>query len=288
MTALAALALSPCLTLSPASDSIRAGDLSAALPQWSAIATDTPVVPAPIPGVQRVLRAPELRRLALRWKVPSDGERDLCFAIPVGAPDPVRLLAAMQRELPGARIEILEVSRQPAPDGEYHFPLAGLHSTPAGGYWNGFVVYGRQRRFALWARVRVLTNEDQVVAAEELKPGRVIEARQLRLESRQDSGPASPRTFITEFAAATGRVPRRTIAAGAPIRSEWLEAPKAIQRGETVEVEAVRGAARLKFEAVAQTSGAIGDIISIENPTSKRRFPARVEAKGRVVVKSIP
>ena len=40
-------------------------------------------------------------------------------------------------ELPAARIEILDFSRQPAPDGELVFPSAGLRQGPDGGYWSG-------------------------------------------------------------------------------------------------------------------------------------------------------
>jgi flagella basal body P-ring formation protein FlgA len=288
MTPLAAFAVSGCLALSPGADSIRARDLAAALPQWSAVEADSLILPAPIPGVRRVLRASELRRLALRWNVAAGVERDLCFAIPVAAPDPARILAAMQRQLPAARIEILETSRLPAPDGEYEFPLAGLHNSARGGYWNGFVAYGHQRRFAVWARVRVVVTLQRAVAAEDLRPGRVIEPGQLRLESQDSIPAASAGTFVADLSAATGRVPRRTIPAGTPLRPEWLEAPKEIQRGETVQVEAVRGAAHLKLEGVAQAAGAIGEIIPVENPSTRRRFPARVEAKGKVIVKGTP
>jgi flagella basal body P-ring formation protein FlgA len=62
-----------------------------------------------------------------------------------------------------------------------------------------------------------------------------------------------------------------------------LEPAKVVLRGETVRVEAVRGGARLELECVAEGSGAIGEIVQILNPVSQRRFPARVESKGRVV-----
>jgi len=285
MTPLYAFALSSCLALSPAADSIRARDLAAALPEWTTVEPDTPVVPAPIPGVQRVLHPAELRRLALRWNVAAGEERDLCFAIPVAAPDPARMLAAMRRRLPEARIEILETSRQPAPDGDFEFQLAGLHITSGGGYWNGYVGYGHQRRFAVWARVKVAVLSNRVVAAQDLKPGRPIEAGQLRLESQAAS--PSLGVFVADLAEAAGRIAKRPIPAGTTLRPEWLEAPKEIQRGDTVRVEVVQGEAHLKLEGVAQTSGAVGDTILIENPDSKRRFRARVEAKGQVVVKGI-
>ena len=81
-----------------------------------------------------------------------------------------------------------------------------------------------------------------------------------------------------------GKVSRRAIAAGAALRTEWLESAKVVLRGETVEVEAVHGGARLKLEGIAEASGAVGETIPIQNPVSKQRFPARVESKGKVIV----
>jgi flagella basal body P-ring formation protein FlgA len=122
-----------------------------------------------------------------------------------------------------------------------------------------------------------------VIAAGELKAGQPLDTAQLRVET-QEVVPSSA-AFVLNIADAAGRVARRTIAAGTAIRPEWLEAPKEILRGETVQVEVVRGGAHLRLEGVAQASGAIGETIVVENPTSKRRFPARVEGKGKVVVK---
>jgi flagella basal body P-ring formation protein FlgA len=49
-----------------------------------------------------------------------------------------------------------------------------------------------------------------------------------------------------------------------------------------VDVEA--GGVRLAMEAKAEGSGAAGDVISVRNPETRRRFQARVEARGRVSV----
>jgi flagella basal body P-ring formation protein FlgA len=282
MIPLAAFALSSCLTLAPATDYIHARDLAVVMPAWSTVDPGTDVLPAPIPGVQRVIHSDELRRLAARWNVEPRGVPnlpDICFAIPVAVPDPARMLAAMQRSLPTARIEILEASRQPAPEGEFEFPASGLHS----GLWTGSVSYGRSHRFSIWARVKVAITSVRVVAVRELKVGQPVEPDQLRVES-QDTAPSNA-PFVEAIADAAGRVPRRTIPAGTSIRPEWLEAPREIHRGDTVQVEVIQGAAHLLLEGIAQTAGAIGDTILIENPTSKRRFPARVAAKGRVLAR---
>src|SRR5207302_800522 len=128
-----------------------AGDLERALPQWSAVPADTPVAFAPEPGVQRVFRLAELRRLATQWHVPAGEEREFCVVRPAAPVSTERMLEAMRRQLPGARIELIEASRAAAPEGDVDFPLSGLHA----GYWQGGIRYGLNHRFALWARVKV-------------------------------------------------------------------------------------------------------------------------------------
>jgi hypothetical protein len=91
--------------------------------------------------VQRVFRLPELRRLAERWNLSPTPDREICVTRPVAALTADRLLAAMQKELPTAHIELLDFSRLPAPEGELLFPASGLRQAPAGGYWSGYVTY---------------------------------------------------------------------------------------------------------------------------------------------------
>ena len=282
MITLAAFALAGCLAVQAGSDHILAGDLAAAFPAWGGIAPTTSLALAPAPGVQRVLHLVELRVMAARWNVTPPPDKEICFTRPVTAPDPVRLLAAMQKQLPGARIEVLDFSRQPVPEGELEFPIGGLRQAPGGGYWNGYVTYAGNRRFVLWAKVKVLATAPRVIAVESLQPGHAVDAAQLRLEMRDEFPGAG--SFAASIEQAAGRVPRRAIAAGTPLRVEWLEAPKEVMRGDTVRVEVVMGGARLEFEAQAEASGAIGDTIAVLNPVSKKRFPARVDGKGKVSV----
>jgi flagella basal body P-ring formation protein FlgA len=188
----------------------------------------------------------------------------------------------MRRQLPQARIEILEFSRLPAPEGELEFPLSGLRPTPAGGFWSGFVRYSGSRRFLVWAKVKVRITAPRVIAAQDLKPGHALEAAQLRLEMR-DEFPAAG-GFAGSLEEAAGRVPRRFIPSGAALRTGWLEAPREIARGDAVRVEVRSGGARVELEARAEAAGSTGDTITVRNPVSNRRFPARVEGKGKVSV----
>ena len=288
MIALAALALSGCLAVGPARDRILAGDLAAGFPEWAAVPAETPLGLAPAPGAQRVFRVLELRRLAQRWSLATVPDREICVTRPVAVLTAARLLAAMrdaiqndaQTVLPAAHIELLDFSRQPAPEGTLVFPVSGLRQGLTGGYWSGYIAYGGSHRFTLWARVKVTAARARVVAAEDLKPGVALGSAQMQVETREEVPAAGLVSAIEEVA---GKVLRRPVARGTSLRAEWLEPAKVVLRGETVRVEAVRGGARLELECVAEGSGAIGDIVPILNPVSQRRFPARVESKGRVV-----
>jgi flagella basal body P-ring formation protein FlgA len=49
-------------------------------------------------------------------------------------------------------------------------------------------------------------------------------------------------------------------------------------------VDVFAGATHLELEGLAESSGSVGEFISIRNPESKKRFRARVEGRGRVSV----
>jgi len=279
MIPLAALAIGACLAVEAPRDQIVAADLARALPEWAAVPADTPVAIAPAPGVQRILRFAELRRLGARWGVTGDPSREVCFVRPVEPVTPERMLEAMRAQLPDAHIEIVEHSRMPAPAGPLEFPVGGLHS----GYWYGRVNYGAGHRFVVWARVRVTVSVKRIVASADLKPGEPIGRGQLRVESREEY--PSTRAWPVLIEEVDGRIPRRPIAAGTAIQKEWLDAPRLVQRGETVKVEVINGGAKLEAEGVAEAAGALGETITVRNPDSKRSFRARVEGPGKVSVK---
>jgi flagella basal body P-ring formation protein FlgA len=275
-------ALAGCLALGGDSDRVLARDLAPLFPALARVAGDTPLAPAPIPGAQRVFRAAELRRIAARLGVEPAPEEDICVERKTTPPDPARMLEAMRRGLPAARIEIQEFSRQPVPQGDMEFPLAGLRKTPAGGFWRGYVRYAGGRRFATWARVAVSVSPPRVMAAGELKAGRAIEAAALRVETGAIF--PEPGDYALSIEEVAGKMARRPIPRGTAIRREWLSAPPEVARGDAVRVEVRAGAARLEFEARADASGGIGDTVPVRNPFSGRRFMARVEAKGKVSV----
>jgi flagella basal body P-ring formation protein FlgA len=281
MTPLALLAMAGCLAVNPASDRILARDFA---PAWSALGSlppDTEIGLAPAPGVPRVFSPLDLRRVAARFHVAPVPQSSICFERRTAPLDPAVLLSVMQRELPGARIEILNFSRAPAPEGILEFPRSGLRAAPGGGFWNGLVRYAGNRRFMIWARVKVLVASRRVVARERLKAGTALNASLLSEETCDGLPDVG---FAVSVDRVAGMVLRRQVAAGEAIRTGWLEPPKLILRGDTVSVEVQRGGARLELEGRAEASGSAGETIPILNPLTHRRFRARVESKGRVSV----
>src|SRR5947209_19025572 len=99
MTPLAVLALATaCIAIEAPEDQIVAGDLARALPEWAAAPPETPVTPAPAPGVRRILRFGELRRLAAHWHIAGEPASEPCFMRPVAAIAPERMLQAMRSQ----------------------------------------------------------------------------------------------------------------------------------------------------------------------------------------------
>ena len=59
---------------------------------------------------------------------------------------------------------------------------------------------------------------------------------------------------------------------------------EAVKRGGTVQVDVTSGGAHLKFEARAESGGAVGSIVTVRNASSGKTFPARVVGKNKVMV----
>jgi hypothetical protein len=61
--------------------------------------------------------------------------------------------------------------------------------------------------------------------------------------------------------------------------------PPEVKRGDNVLVEVAVGTARLSFQAPAESSGHISEMIVVRNPENGKLFRARVEGPGKVSVK---
>ncbi|GAB0056858.1 hypothetical protein SIID45300_01173 [Candidatus Magnetaquicoccaceae bacterium FCR-1] len=76
----------------------------------------------------------------------------------------------------------------------------------------------------------------------------------------------------------------RSITSDRPLQTDWFASPQVVARGERVRVVAVSGALRIESTAVAKNGGRVGEIVSMENPDSHRRFDARITGPGQAEV----
>ncbi len=285
VAALLATALSTAACHPINSERIYARDLAVALPVFQSLSPELEIGYAPAPGQQRVFHIAELRHIALANRLQADISENVCFAWSTEVPSRERISAAMYATLKGRNpnIEILDQSLLPAPKGEVVFPLSGLCGFSAEPViWRGYVTYGTNQRFSIWARARVSVKETRLVVVEDLIAGQAVGLNQLRVDSYQ--GPLSRQDTVTELNEAVGMMARFDVAAGTVLTKNMLEKPKEVERGDTVAVIVETGLTRIEAEGVAEQAGRMGAVIIVRNAKSGSKFRARVEQKDRVLV----
>ena len=241
-----------------------------------------------MPGARRVFTTAELVRLASRYRLALNSMHEACFEWPLQVPAQRGMATTMAAVLglDPAAIRIVEQSRFPAPPGELVFPRENLSLTPGSAgtlwMWRGFVRYGKDRSFLIWAKVRIEAPSERVVALATLLPGEPIAASQLRTVRTTDAFAGG--IYAASVDQVLGRVPRTRIEASAPIRLVDLATSPEIAAGALVQVEVRNGPLRIYSVGRAERSGHIGETIPLTNPDSSTRFNARVEGKDRVSV----
>ncbi len=257
-------------------------DLASANPYFATLDSALVVGASPLPGVQRILHADELVRLARQNSIASPTPiAEICFERTTEPLTEETLLPILRNALgiEGAEISILDFSRYGVPRGTLEFTRAGLS---ADGLWRGHASYDENRSFAVWVKVRVSTIQTWVEAAEPLVSAKPIQTAQLILHKAARS-PLGPEP-IASIEAAAGHLPIRAIKSGEPIFATMLLAPHDVERGDTVSVEVVSGEARILFDAAAETPGRLGELVMVRNPENGKRFQARVEGKDKVAI----
>lgn len=123
-------------------------------------------------------------------------------------------------------------------------------------------------------RLVVDAQTDMVVATRQLLSGTVLSADDLAVQ-KQDLALAGGH-HIKSIADAVGRKTRVTVRAGHPVRNDQLVAVPVIVSGQLVTIMLERPGLRITVAGRAKSSGGIGDLIRVENLTSRKEIPARV------------
>jgi len=269
-----------------AHDRILGSDLAAASALFAAAPPDLIVANAPRPGARRLFEPAELIRIARANKLDVTDVTPLCFERFTAPLDPEMAKVAMRKSLgaPEANIEIVTISKYPAPQGELVFPRDSMLQSGSGdsALWNGYVAYDGGR-FPLWAQIRLTMLQSRLVTLVDLMPGHIVEASDVRIEEAEEF-PRRPAP-LTTIEAAVGLAARRAIRAGSVLTATMLEVPNDVERGQTVVVEVQSGGALVKLEAKAESGGHQGDTVAVRNASSGTLFRAQVTGKGHVLVK---
>lgn len=284
LISMAAALLAPCATACGRvdGDHILAGDFAAFNPAFATLDPKLPLAVTPMPAVTRVFRPDEIARVArINGITLEPPVSEMCFERAVEALSPERLLPALRSALAidNAKIEILDFSRSGVPAGTLEFTRAGLS---ANGLWRGHLAYSQDRSVAVWVKATITTEQTWVEAEEPLAAAKPIVRAQLVVRK----GPRFPFAAapLDSLDRAVGRAPIQAIKPGEPIFASMLTMPREVERGDTVRVEVVSGEAKLVFDATAESSGRLGELVLIKNPDNGKHFQARIEDKGKVLI----
>lgn len=121
-----------------------------------------------------------------------------------------------------------------------------------------------------------------VVPLKTIARGELLTDRDVVIERRPRDGQNGD--LVSEATAAIGKMARRQLGAGVPLRLSDIQRQEVIARGELVTMSYDGPGVSLSLRGKANEAGAPGDVISVTNPTSKRVVQGTVTGPGRVSV----
>jgi len=132
----------------------------------------------------------------------------------------------------------------------------------------------------LFVPVRIRRHAQVLVLTRSIAAGDTIRADMLTQETRETSRMIG--APLSEPASAIGQIARRALAAGSVLASAHLRAPDAIRRGDQVTLVSRQGGIEVRMAGRALSAGSIGERISAENLSSRRRVQGVVTDAGEV------
>lgn len=269
-------------------DRITAADLAGVLPVFAAVPPETVFGYAPEPGAYRNIEPAELTRFAAAHGLLFHSTETVCFEPALSELKPLAIEDAVRTSLgamsiTGAEIEVVEFSKFRVPSGKLTFPVESFPAYTAGdtAIWNGFVVH-ENRRYSVWARVRITVAQTRLVAAASLRAGQRIEASDLRLEDVRAF--PSRETSLKSISDGAGMLAKRYVNVGTALTAADVMPPWDVGRGDMTTVQVRSGGAVLTLEAEAQADGRAGQSIDFRNATTGKIFRAKITGKGRALL----
>lgn len=125
---------------------------------------------------------------------------------------------------------------------------------------------------------------DVVVPKRAIARGETLSAGDLSIERRPRDGLAGE--LIADLRAATDKVARRALPAGLPLRSADVQREEIVGKGDLVTIVYEAPGLTITMRGKAGEAGAMGDVISVTNPQSKRVLQGTVSGPGRISVQA--
>lgn len=122
-----------------------------------------------------------------------------------------------------------------------------------------------------------------VVPKRAIARGETLTAADVTVERRPRDGQSND--LVADSRAAIDKVAKRTLIAGAPLRAGDVQREEIVAKGELVTIVYEAPGILITMRGRVNESGAMGDVVSVTNPQSKRVLQATITGPGRVSVK---
>ena len=136
--------------------------------------------------------------------------------------------------------------------------------------------------WTLYLSANITNNQLVAVAVKDLHRGTVIDSDDIALAERDTS--SLLRGHFVSLDEISGRTLRRTLRRDQVITPNSLVAEQTIKRGQAVTILAGNDGIQVRMKGKALRNGNPGDLIPVQNLTSKKKLEARVMSAGTVRV----
>ena len=257
---------------------IRAAELATVAPAFSALPPEKDLGPAPAGTMVRVFHKPQLaallsveggelpERLCVQRKrdvIPpevwqtavNNAMTDFCASVPWKA-------------------KVLEAPRHRFPSGELSFTRAGLAASRGSVHlWRGALLLPDKSSVPVWVSAGIQTRRRVMIVQRPVPAGGQLTSEDFREDEIWVSGVC---TGEGESPRIDGMVARHALASGAVVANSDLRRAPAIHRGQSVELEAASGPARLRVPAVAEHDAEVGDKVQLKSSWNGTKLVGRV------------
>ncbi|MFP8966303.1 flagellar basal body P-ring formation chaperone FlgA [Pokkaliibacter sp. CJK22405] len=128
--------------------------------------------------------------------------------------------------------------------------------------------------WSIYVPVTIHLYQQVIVLNRRLQRGQAVTKGDLRFEERDVSG--LQRQYFLDTKDVLGLSAIRHLSVNTVLAPSMLEPPVVIQRGDLITITAVSGSARISTRGVALEDGKVGESITVENASSKRKLQGRV------------